>query len=112
MVTLKPWHADAERHSRQTENAGSDSRQNGRRLWREGPRLVEQRRAVCARPPVFPRTMPNGAFVKVSSFTADAGAARSPDNRSLRTDSEGRRKVAASCALPRARATNTLIIIK
>ncbi|CAH2096071.1 unnamed protein product [Euphydryas editha] len=27
--------------------------------------------------------MPNGAFVKVSSFTADAGAARSSDNRSL-----------------------------
>ncbi|CAH0715432.1 unnamed protein product, partial [Brenthis ino] len=58
-----------------------------RRLWREGPPLVRRWRGAAARrgarPPVFPRTMPNGAFVKVSSFTADAGAAPRSDNRSL-----------------------------
>lgn len=81
----------AKRHSE------SGSRRNGHRLWREGLWLVEALvggGGARARPPVFPRTMPNGAFVKVSSFTADAGAAaaarRAPqpgsDNRSRRSD--------------------------
>lgn len=59
-----------------------------------GGSVSRRRGGARARPPVFPRTMPNGAFVKVSSFTADAGAAaaarRAPqpgsDNRLRRSD--------------------------
>lgn len=67
--------------------AAAMSRARTRRLRRgRGERFPPKRaqavaRSVAigrgrARPPVFPPTMPNGAFVKVSSFTGDAGAAR------------------------------------
>lgn len=86
---------DVFRAKRQRSESGY--RRNGRRLWREGSWLADAivgGGGARARPPVFPRTMPNGAFVKVSSFTADAGAAaaarRAPppgsDNRLRRSD--------------------------
>lgn len=78
------------------------SRRNSRRLWREGLPLVgcvaaarQRGGGARARPPVFPRTMPNGAFVKVSSFTADGGRRAPPDiRRCSPAPTEGRRKAA------------------
>lgn len=92
------WNRSYRRVSRQAASFRKRYRRNGRRLWREGSWLVDSLvggGGARARPPVFPRTMPNGAFVKVSSFTADAGAAaaaarRAPppgsDNRLRRND--------------------------
>lgn len=101
---MKGRHAEVvggrRRRSRHAGNAQtSGSRQNGRRLWREGFWLVGALGGggARARPPVFPRTMPNGAFVKVSSFTADAARApRVSDYRSLVRFApiEGRQKAA------------------
>lgn len=103
---MKGRHAEVvggrRRRSRHAGNAQtSGSRQNGRRLWREGFWLVGALGGggARARPPVFPRTMPNGAFVKVSSFTADAARApRVSDYRSLVRFApiEGRQKAADS----------------
>lgn len=85
------------------QNSGSTGRRTSR-LWREASPLVGAGGgAARARPPVFPRTMPNGAFVKVSSFTADAGrraplaARRALLRRTFATafaPIEGRRKAA------------------